>query len=483
MGILTRYLIRAHVGPFLFAFTALTGLLFLNAVAQRMENLIGKGLSLEVIGEFLLLSLPHTVALTLPMATLVSVLYTFSQLTAGNEITAMSAGGIRPVRLLLPLLGIGAILALGMLYFNDEVLPESNHRLKNLIVDIGKKSPTLELREQVINPIRMESRRGSIYLLAREIDRVNDELTDVVIYDVSDPSAQRTTYADRGSMVFNEARTDLYLTLYDGVVLETRGDQIGDFNQSYFQEQVIPLRGVGTELERKQGAGYRSDREMSILMLMDEINARRGELERVQETTRDRGRDAVRDALGLFNPAEDRGGLTGATVTGPRLPARQVTTRQVPRPTRDDYTRSVAQGARQNVSQVNAIDRLIRQYKVEWHKKFAIAYAALVFILIGAPIAVRFPRGGVGMVIAVSAGIFAIYWAGLIGGENLADEGVVSPFIAMWTPDLVFTALGIHLVRGMGKEGVSQRGGGWDDLFWTMRRAFGSLLGRKPAPA
>ena len=75
MRTITKYLIRAHTGPFLFAFSALTGLLFLNAVALRMDDLVGKGLPWSVIGEFLLLSLPHTVALTLPMAILVSVLY------------------------------------------------------------------------------------------------------------------------------------------------------------------------------------------------------------------------------------------------------------------------------------------------------------------------------------------------------------------------------------------------------------------------
>ena len=67
-----------------------------------MENLVGKGLSWSIIGEFLILSLPHTVALTLPMSILVALLYTFSELTAANEFTAMSAGGIRPLRILAP---------------------------------------------------------------------------------------------------------------------------------------------------------------------------------------------------------------------------------------------------------------------------------------------------------------------------------------------------------------------------------------------
>ena len=70
MSILIRYLIRAHVGPFLFALSALTGLLFVNAIAQRLQDLMGKGLTRDVVLEFMYLSVPHTVALTLPMAVL-----------------------------------------------------------------------------------------------------------------------------------------------------------------------------------------------------------------------------------------------------------------------------------------------------------------------------------------------------------------------------------------------------------------------------
>ena len=108
MGVLTRYLIRAHVGPFLFALSTLTALIFLNAVAQRIEGLLGKGLSWMVVVEFLALSLPHTIALSLPMSVLVAVLYAFSEMTSANEITAMSAGGIRPARLILPLVAMGS---------------------------------------------------------------------------------------------------------------------------------------------------------------------------------------------------------------------------------------------------------------------------------------------------------------------------------------------------------------------------------------
>ena len=79
-GVLARYLIRVHIGPFLFALSAITGLIVVNSVAQRVDALVGKGLPWSVLGEFVLLSLPHTIALSLPMSVLVAVLYAFSQL-------------------------------------------------------------------------------------------------------------------------------------------------------------------------------------------------------------------------------------------------------------------------------------------------------------------------------------------------------------------------------------------------------------------
>ena len=78
MGVLTRYLIRVHMGPFLFALSGITALIFLNSLSQRVGDLVGKGLPWTVIVEFLVLSLPHVIALALPMAVLVAVLYAFN---------------------------------------------------------------------------------------------------------------------------------------------------------------------------------------------------------------------------------------------------------------------------------------------------------------------------------------------------------------------------------------------------------------------
>ena len=88
----------------------------------------------------------------------------------------------------------------------------------------------------------------------------------------------------------------------------------------------------------------------------------------------------------------------------------------------------------------------IRMYQVEIHKKYAIAFACLIFVLIGAPIGMMTRTSGVGMAFSVSSIVFLIYYGTLTGGEELADKGVVSPFLAMWISNILFGIIGIYLV-------------------------------------
>jgi lipopolysaccharide export system permease protein len=111
----------------------------------------------------------------------------------------------------------------------------------------------------------------------------------------------------------------------------------------------------------------------------------------------------------------------------------------------------------------------IYQNEVEIHKKFAISIACIVFVLVGAPIAVRFPRGGVGLVIGFSLVIFAIYYIGLIAGESLADRGIMTPFWAMWAANIILTLVGLLLLSRMGKETATSRGGDIADLLETLK--------------
>jgi lipopolysaccharide export system permease protein len=462
MRILTRYLLRAHLAPFLFSISVLTGLLLINTVARRFEELAGKGLPPSVIAEVFALSIPYTLALTLPMSVLVAVLYAFSQMTADNEITALKASGVNLVRLTFPLFLIALLLTGGMVWFNDQVLPEANHRLKNLLVDIARKSPTLELKEQAINEIRTEGIDARYFLQAARIEAATNRLYDVVIYDLSAPERDRTIYADSGQMAFNRARTDLYLTLYDGWIHEHERREPARFNRVYFDRQSIRIPEVGNQLER-MGGGSRGDREMTVAMLAAEVASRGAELEKVREEARELVARTLTEALGEAGSKD-----SGAMALSP-APSR----RGDREPMLDSHTRRTSVELQSLKGRAESLEMGMNQYRVEWHKKFAIPFACIVFVLIGAPLAVRFPRGGVGMVIAFSLVIFAIYWSGLTGGEQLGDKGVVPPFWAMWTVNALFLMLGLFAIARFGRERGSARGGGIEGMFDRVRERWG----------
>jgi lipopolysaccharide export system permease protein len=117
-------------------------------------------------------------------------------------------------------------------------------------------------------------------------------------------------------------------------------------------------------------------------------------------------------------------------------------------------------------------DGYVNTHAVELHKKFAISVACTIFVLVGAPIALRFPRGGVGLVIGVSLVIFGIYYIGLIAGEALADKNYLPPFLAMWAANILLFMVGILLLARMGRESATTRGGDLREMLDIVRNLF-----------
>ena len=474
MGILTRYILRAHIAPFFFALSVLTGILMINTVARRLESLAGKGLPWSVMAEVFVLSLPHILALTLPMSVLVATLFAFSRLAADNEITALKASGVNLNRLLVPLLLAATLFGGGMLWFNDYLLPETNHELKLLLIDIQRKTPTLNLKEQAINPIRTgRGSRVQYYLQAGEIQSGTNELRDIVIYDFSDLQRVRTVYADSGAMAFNEQHTDLFLTLRNGWINEIEDRSPERFVRTFFDQYRIQIRGVGNELTRTDSSSMRSDREMSLAMLRDAADEARRRVDSLEHVV----------ALGISREALDRVLKNEADTLSKRRQGRRTAFGEDAYRTSGDsvydaMTRQTYTQIHQLAGRVRALERRANVHMVEYHKKWAISWAVIVFVLLGAPLAVRFPRGGVGLTIAASIAIFAIYYAGLIGGEGLADEVTVSPWFAMWAPNLLFFIVAVWGLSRIGKEAATTRGGGWDDLLHSLKTLVATPVNR-----
>ena len=549
MKILQRYVLKEHVGPLLFALATLTSLLLLNQIAKQFGNLVGKGLEWSVIGEFFMLSVPFIIAMTLPMAVLVAVLYAFSRLAAENEITALKASGVGHFRIIRPVLWGALGIAILMVWFNDQVLPRANHRLSTLQTDIGRTKPTFALREQAINEVSP----GRLYLRAGDIDEGSNRLREVTIYDMTDPQRRRTVHADSGKMQLAANREDLELTLYDGYSQEIPRANTTELQRLYFETDLIKVRGVASGFSRTADKGYKSDREMTICEMQGEV---RGAARTLRATRADLANSLGNAAHYLatgetraIEPASPSGGVRSLAEAYCRLlvplftvseaaaappdesvgaaPAQQAAA--VPQRTGADSARRIRLpgnvgralpafrrtqdsalvpdipvlsgpgiGAARNPAmdpfvvaegQLQSAEGRIRnarmdvnQYQVEIEKKFSLAAACVVFVLLGAPLALRFPRGGVGLVIGASLGVFGMYYVGLIAGETLANQLILSPFLAMWLANIIFTIMGLVFLLLLRRSGSTSRGGDFGEM-WDMVRARFTRKAGGPAPA
>jgi lipopolysaccharide export system permease protein len=599
---LSRYVLKEHVGPFFFALSALTSFMLLQFIARKFGDLVGRGLSWQVILEFFVLSIPLTVALTLPMSVLVAVLFAFSRLASENEITALKASGVSTRSLMRPVIVASVFLALFMLWFNDQVLSSANHELATLQLAILRTKPSFALKEQVINSIK----EGQLYLRAGYIDRdQSGRMRDITIYDVYDPTKRKTIFADHGTLSFASNKTDLILHLYDGMMMSAPSNQPGQLNRIYYKQDEMRVKDVANHFTTIDAdTTSKGDREMSVCEMQAEYekrnialqNAYSDSLLAVWRVMKDRGGNRpepkrkpipkaggigalyctlIAKKLHLGNPLEPK----RAEAAEPRMFARQDTTHhQDTTKQQPDTTKKAAKplvksdsvmvmigsvlkkvarnqipagafipetaaahptvpaagsspiagrplmpapvvrpnlpapggGSAPAVSPANippgpkaartatpnpaagaatgaelktllaseTADAKIRlddarhwrnRYAIEIQKKFSLAAACIVLVLVGAPISLRFPRGGVGLVLIASFLIFSVYYVGLTSGEALANHNIISPFWAMWAGNIIFALIGIALISRMGHETATARGGNLAEMFDSIR--------------
>jgi lipopolysaccharide export system permease protein len=538
--LLSRYLLRQLVGPFVFALAALTSLMLLSQIAKKFGALVGKGLPWTVIGEVFGLSIPFIVAMTLPMAVLLAVLYAFSHLAADNEITAMRASGISVYQVLVPVMAWGVFMSVFNFAFVDQVLPRSNARLRNLLIDIGRKKPTLELREQVINEVPP----SQYFLRANRIDGATGRLREVTIYDVGSDASRRIIYADSGFMAYAEGKTDLSLRLYDGSIHQYRPSEPEGFQLTYFKVNDIRVRNVYDELERNTSESVRGDREMSTCEMLAVIRDADRERDEAIRERRDLLLGDLRSLLDL-PPYPERNSLPDRpvpaychwiesverlvlpktaeaqvpaqgtqeeakqgtpTVPGkpklrgkPSLPGQEPApgparlqkegpaprfprpagpaARPAPRPLLSNWSLTATAVDRGQDAQ-----RRAARFAVEVHKKWAISFACISFVIIGIVMALRFPRGGIGLVIGGGLLVFAVHYVGLTAGESLADRGLIAPWVSMWTPNIVLTILGVIGLVRVSRESGSTRGGDFQEVLDSIRHLFRRLRRRRVSP-
>ena len=470
--ILSKHILRQHIGPFLFGLFIVTLLFMLNLVFKELGRILSKGLGLWVIVEFFALNLAWIVALAVPMAVLMASLMAFGQLSADNEITAVKAGGISLYRITLPVLLVAAGLSVFLIWFNNEVLPDSNHRLRLLARDIAIKKPTVNLEPGYLyHDIPNLSIRVDHLVEQQNLSRVKN----VLIYDKNDPEMSKTVVAERGDIFVNESTGLLQITLYDGEIHEINNENLANYTLVQFQKYALTIPIPNMVLQRSE-SGYRGDREQSAKMMRQEIDnnlklieKRRQNLTTSIEAQVNRhflsraskpGESPAKNSNKEFGDFPETKKINFPVPANPGANEQPILMKSLKVSMRmKSHLNKQVRVHTNLVQRIKGEREINRGYEltnnrllVEIYKKYSIPFACIVFVLIGAPLGIMARRGNMAVGGGISLIFFIVYWIFLIGGEELADRDMLSPFLSMWLANFIVGAFGIYLLIRTAKE-------------------------------
>jgi lipopolysaccharide export system permease protein len=408
--LLARYILRTHAAPFLFGTVVIMVLFLLQYIMRWLDQLAGKGLDVSTIIMFLVLNLSWIVVLAIPVGVLFSTIMAFGAMSATHEVTVMKASGVGLLRMMLPVVFTGCVLWGFVFWYTDAVLPETNARLSAMMRDIERTKPTFAVDEG-----QFSSYLDGVTVLARHVD-TNGRMRGMTIYDRSRGESQNVISADSGRLKFSPSLTRLVVQLYNGEIHQRVQRDPNEYRVIKFAgyQMTLPAENMMYQASDVTGTS-RSDREMSIAdmrLVVDRAERQMSDAQQRFDTTLTQHLtyllhdDALADTSGrTWMERIER--ATSIFVS----------------------TRSILESECLRRSGELSV---ANKYLVEIHKKYAIPFACLLFVFVGCPMGILTKGGSFGSSALLSLGFYVLYWISMIGGEKLADRGLLSPAVAMW---------------------------------------------------
>ena len=410
-----------------------------------VDEMVGKGLSLDVLGQFFYYATLTLVPRSLPLAVLLAGLMTFGNFGERVELTAMKASGIPLLRVMRPLIIFCIPLCLASFYFQNVIIPDSQLKLNRLLVSMKQKSPELEIPE------------GAFYdgiegynLFVDHKNRETGLLYGVVIYNFTDGfDNAHIIKADSGKLETTADKNFLKMTLYSG-------EQFENFKTDNISRKNIPYR--------REVFG----RKEFLIAFNDEFSVQEAGFLSASASSKNM-RQLVNDRDSLLQEQDSIGrayfrSLKNTTFNVYALNAQDSTRMQEQKvtrlnmdsvyqsATRDQQLRwrttekSRVENMRSETSlkkrSVYLADKNIRKHSIEWWNKIVLSLACMVFFFIGAPLGAIIRKGGLGVSILVSVLIFIIYYILDSNGSKLAREGEMTIWFGRWLSTIVLAPMG-----------------------------------------
>ena len=432
MRLLTRYILKQLLSPFLFSLLIIIFVLFTQFLLRAIDRFIGKGLDIGTIFEYLFLNLGWIAALSVPMAVLVAALMSFGQFSEDNEITAMRASGISFNTILRPAILFGITISGVLILFNSFIMPEMNFKARMLSGDIYRKRPDLN-----IEPGYFMDDLPSYSMIIR--DKEGDTLKDVRIFSKGSGQTQTSIHSKTGELsTIDDA---IVLDMFNGEIHELDTRDFGNYRRIEFDKHKITIAADDLFLNRRDTTS-RSDREMTVPMIFDKreniskriniVNSRIGRaftrtgLDSIVPNSFDESKVILLDYKKSYN--------ADTSFTPDQKYKKEKDINITERQLRNEY------------NLLRSYMKSSSKYEVELHKKFSLPIACILFVMTGASLGVLFRKGGFTIAVGLSFGFFLIYYIMMIGGEDLADRNIVSPVVGVWSPNVILLAISMYLI-------------------------------------
>ena len=445
------FVLKSFLPLFMMTFFIVLFIVLMQFLWKYIDDLVGKGLSIDVIGELFFYAAVSMVPMALPLAILLASLMTFGNFGERFELTAMKAAGISLVRVMAPLIVLIIGVAIGAFFFQNNVLPKAQVKMWTLLFSMRQKNPEVEIPEGIFY-----DQIPGINLYVSAKDKDSGMLYDVKIYDVRHGGENVTILvSDSAYMALTQDMQYIYLYMYRGNQYEKMASNSNMRNDPFRRESfhtkeiLIPFDNNFNRLD-EQGM-----REQYVGKNIEQL---RNTIDSVSNRV---------DSIGVTNIE------TIVKTTVPAMPEVAPKEKEkktaVPPPTVKNvsfdslmnalspaaYNSVVAAAIREADHRQNAIvfeaeniaqeKKIIRRHGIELIKKFTLSIACIIFFFIGAPLGAIIRKGGLGMPLVISVLLFIVYYIFDNTGYKMARDGHAEVWFGMWLSTMIMAPLGIFV--------------------------------------
>ena len=502
---LYTFMLQTFLPLFLMTFGICLFIVLMQFLWRYIDDMVGKGLGIPVLAEMLMYAALFLVPMALPLAILLSSLMTFGNLGERMELLAMKAAGVSLIRCMRPLLVCIGMISIGAFYFQNYAMPVIQTKLYSLLWSIKQKSPELDIPEGVFYT---EITGYNVYVKHRDKDGL---LRDLMIYDYSKGfNNANVTVADSGRLKTSEDKMFLVLSLFNGESFSNLKDQTmgkGTNTAVPYQRETFDSREVLIEFDTnfaRTDETFMQNQFMGKNMkeLQSSIDSMTNKLDSVRIiNSRNVYESSYKKTL-LGKPEEQL--ATAAEYEKDReqklnsnepISAKNLMTENVVilnfdsiyRAEPADKLSSIISRSKSSLEGMKADyffkaasigdeSYKVRRHLTEWHKKFTLSFACIVFFFIGAPLGAIIRKGGLGMPVVISVILFIIYYIIDNIGFKMARDGVWPAWQGMWLSSFVLAPLGVFLTYKAVRDSVILNA---DTYVNALKNLIGRRSGRK----